>query len=36
LTQAVQANRDWNSETEKQDVLKTLGQAEEVYEKLGK
>jgi len=36
LTQAVWANRDWNSEAEKQAVLKVLEQAQEVYEKLKK
>jgi len=34
LEQAAKANQDWNSETEKTAVLKTLDDAREVYKKL--
>ena len=34
LTAAVQANRDWNTETEKQNVLEQLSKARKVYEHL--
>lgn len=36
LRQAIQANRDWNNEAEKQEVLKTLDAASAVYKKLRK